>query len=376
MSIRMKLISLVAAFVLVLGLVITGVLAASSQTITMNGSVNFNVTDKSLWVKEVRMQESGSDPVVVSNFTPGYINGDFNFNVGNFENNHGSFAIYFDIINTTQIPQHVSVDFSGLSISGLEVSITPEIASNSEELTEISSETENTTTLELIVTNPNLENIDLSKITINIEPFVLGELTYTYNEETMEATVTGCSEGAEAVVIPETVEYEEQTYTVTAIYAASYYPYSAFFSSHDTLQIVKLPNTLQSIGAYAFFSCSQLEKIAIPSSVTNISSSAFQYCGGLTSIAIPSSVTSIGNNTFNGCNSLTSITIPSSVTAIGAGAFSGCTSLVSAIFEVADGWTYRGGSNDYSISSSLFEDPSSAAYVITEQYARFTLSRL
>ena len=78
MSIRMKLISLVGAFVLVLGLVITGVLAASSQTITMNGSVNFNVTDKSLWVKEVRMQESGSDPVVVLNFTPGYINGDFN----------------------------------------------------------------------------------------------------------------------------------------------------------------------------------------------------------------------------------------------------------------------------------------------------------
>ena len=50
MSIKMKLVSLVSAFVLVLGLVITGVLAASSQTITMNGSVNFNVTDKSLWV--------------------------------------------------------------------------------------------------------------------------------------------------------------------------------------------------------------------------------------------------------------------------------------------------------------------------------------
>ena len=55
----MKLVSLISAFVLVLGLVIAGVLAASSQTITMNGSVNFNVTDRSLWVKEVRMQEAG-----------------------------------------------------------------------------------------------------------------------------------------------------------------------------------------------------------------------------------------------------------------------------------------------------------------------------
>ena len=50
MSIKMKLVSLVSAFILVLGLVITGVLAASSQTITMNGNVTFNVADKSLWV--------------------------------------------------------------------------------------------------------------------------------------------------------------------------------------------------------------------------------------------------------------------------------------------------------------------------------------
>ena len=79
MSIKMKLVSLVSAFILVLGLVIAGVLAASSQTITMNGSVNFNITDKSLWVKEVRMQDSGEEPVVISKFTPGYINGDFDY---------------------------------------------------------------------------------------------------------------------------------------------------------------------------------------------------------------------------------------------------------------------------------------------------------
>ena len=152
MSIKMKLVSLVSAFILVLALVITGVLAASSQTITMNGSVNFNVTDKSLWVKEVRMQEAGEDPVVISNFTPGYINGDFNFNVGDHNNNRGSFALYFDIINTTVIPYRVSVDYSGLSsISGLEVAITPEIAGNSENYIEITSETPVTTTLELTV---------------------------------------------------------------------------------------------------------------------------------------------------------------------------------------------------------------------------------
>lgn len=218
MSIRMKLVSLISAFVLVLGLVIAGVLAASSQTITMNGSVNFNVADKSLWVKEVRMQEAGEEPVVISNFTPGYINVDFNFNVGEDENSRGSFALYFDIINTTQIPQHVTVDYSGLSsISGLEITVTPEIAGNSEELTTITSETLITTTLELTVSNPNLATIDLSQIIINIESYTLGTLTYSYDSETLEAIVESCSSDAEIAIILGTVEYNGQTYSVTSI---------------------------------------------------------------------------------------------------------------------------------------------------------------
>ena len=255
MSIRMKLVSLISAFILVLGLVVAGVLAASSQTITMNGSVNFNVTDRSLWVKEVRMQEAGEDPVVISNFTPGYINGDFNFNVGDFENNRGSFVIYFDIINTTQIPQHVSVDYSGLSMSGLEVTVTSEIAGNSEELTEITSETPVTATLELAVTNPNLDDIDLSRIIINIEPFVIGTLTYTYDEENFTAEVSGCSSSnAEIIIIPETLEYNEQTYTVTSIIGSVYNGgrYETHFAI-STLQSIYIPETITSIGFAAFY---------------------------------------------------------------------------------------------------------------------------
>ena len=254
MSIRMKLVSLISAFVLVLGLVIAGVLAASSQTITMNGKVTFNVADKSLWVKEVRMQDSGEEPVVISKFTPGYINGDFDFNVGDFENNKGSFAIYFDVINTTQIPQHVSVDYSGLSISGIEISITPEIAGNSEELSEITSATEVTTTVELQVSNPNLAEIDLSKIIINIEPFTVGTLTYTYDSETHTAEVNSCSEDAEIMIIPETVEYKGQTYTVTSIEGAVLSG-TSMVSPFDisTLQIVIIPKTITFIGWCPFF---------------------------------------------------------------------------------------------------------------------------
>jgi len=58
----------------------------------------------------------------------------------------------------------------------------------------------------------------------------------------------------------------------------------------------------------------------------------FSYCSSLTSITIPNSVTSIGEYAFTDCSSLTSITIPNSVTSIGEYAFSYCSSLENVIF--------------------------------------------
>ena len=65
----------------------------------------------------------------------------------------------------------------------------------------------------------------------------------------------------------------------------------------------------------------------IPDSVTSIGSYAFEYCTRLTSITIPSSVTILGDRAFSDCSSLTSVVIPDSVTTIGEKAFYNCTSL-------------------------------------------------
>ena len=339
MSIKMKLVSLVSAFVLVLGLVITGVLAASSQTITMNGSVNFNVTDKSLWVKEVRMQEAGEDPVVISNFTPGYINGDFNFNVGDHNNSRGSFALYFDIINTTVIPQHVSVDYSGLSISGLEVAVTSDIAGNSEEITIITSDTPITTTLELAISNPNLATIDLSQIVINIESYTIGTLTYSYDSESLTAEVASCSHDAEIAIIPNTVEYNDQIYTVTSIRGEHPSTPSPAFYNCARLITVIIPSSVTSVETQAFYRCSSLTSINVsPDNITYSSedgvlfnkdkTTLIRYPAGKsqTTYTMPDSVKNIQGDAayFNGAFSyslLTSIVIPSSVTSIGASVF-------------------------------------------------------
>ncbi len=92
---------------------------------------------------------------------------------------------------------------------------------------------------------------------------------------------------------------------------------------------ITIPNSVTSIGAHAFDGCTGLTSITIPNSVTSIGYMAFYGCTGLTSIAIPNSVTSIGNWAFFECTGLTSITIPNSVTSIGDGAFNSCTGLTS-----------------------------------------------
>ena len=100
------------------------------------------------------------------------------------------------------------------------------------------------------------------------------------------------------------------------------------FRGCKSLTSITMPDSVTSIGNFAFWGCSSLASITIPDSVTSIGEWAFGGCKSLTSITIPNSVTSIGNKAFWGCKSLTNITIPDSVTNIGNCAFERCESLI------------------------------------------------
>ncbi len=110
------------------------------------------------------------------------------------------------------------------------------------------------------------------------------------------------------------------------------------FSGCSGLTSITIPNSVTSIGSWAFDGCSALTSITIPNSVTEIASYAFYYCSGLTSITIPNSVTSIGNSAFEYCTSLSSITIPNSVTSIGEDAFYNCTHLTEVNISDLSAW--------------------------------------
>ena len=152
--------------------------------------------------------------------------------------------------------------------------------------------------------------------------FVYKDITYR-REYYKNYVSVGINKGVTGdVVIPSTVVYDSENYSVRSIGSSA-------FEGCTGLTSITIPSGVTSIDNSAFEGCTGLTSITIPSGVTSIGSSAFEGCTGLTSITIPSSVTSIESYTFERCTGLTSITIPNSITSIIYGAFSGCTSLTS-----------------------------------------------
>ena len=100
------------------------------------------------------------------------------------------------------------------------------------------------------------------------------------------------------IIIPETVEYNNKTYTVV------------------------------SIDNGAFTGSEGLTSVTLPQTITTIGDRSFSGCPGLTKFDIPEKVTSIGYDAFYGSNNIKEITIPNSVTIIGSRAFSGLEKLV------------------------------------------------
>lgn len=90
---------------------------------------------------------------------------------------------------------------------------------------------------------------------------------------------------------------------------------------------ISFADGITSVGAKAFFGCSNLENIFIPDSVTRIASAAFEECSKLKSVTGFKYVTLIGSSAFSGCASLESIPFPVSRVSIGDYAFERCSSL-------------------------------------------------
>ena len=98
------------------------------------------------------------------------------------------------------------------------------------------------------------------------------------------------------------------------------YPTAKAYSSYP------VASGTETIGEYAFFH-SKVQTVFLPDTVSTIGDYAFYYAGELSSINFPTALTSIGDSAFFACQSLTAVDIPATITQIGPSAWAACTSL-------------------------------------------------
>ena len=106
----------------------------------------------------------------------------------------------------------------------------------------------------------------------------------------------------------------------------------------SSLKSIIIPNSVTSMGEYAFAGCNGLTTVSLSSNITSISNYAFSGCRNLSAIEIPNSVTSVGAYAFENCKSMVSVSIPQSVLTIGACAFYNCSSIASVNIFNLEAW--------------------------------------
>ena len=157
----------------------------------------------------------------------------------------------------------------------------------------------------------------------------IGDAVYHFdNVDSETVTITGYEsvDTPHEVVIPAELDGK----AVVAISAEAFY-------YHSNVKAIKLPDTVKSIGDFAFAGCAMLESLTIPANVEEIGEGAFAECTAMETLtfASGSKLTEIPKSAFTKCTALTAVTIPASVKMVGTGAFLGCSAL--AEITVAEG---------------------------------------
>lgn len=141
------------------------------------------------------------------------------------------------------------------------------------------------------------------------------EFTYTLLEDGT-VTVDGYTGAPTKLEVPEQID----GYTVSAISNSA-------FTNKAELEKVILPETLRSIGEYAFYNCTGLKSVEAPG-VEQVGYASFYGCYYLKEVTLSDNLRSIGDSAFASCTRLGSLSVPASCEYIGTDAFMACESLI------------------------------------------------
>lgn len=213
-----------------------------------------------------------------------------------------------------------------------------------------------------------------STVFVNGQDFVVDGIPYKVTSSTkLEVGVTSYNGWSSAgswcvnedfkgdIIVPETVNYGNRTFTVTSICDFA-------FNGSYKLTSISIPETVSAIGAYAFAGCTSLTSLKIPKSVRSIGKEPLEgatnvekiiiedlslwcsvdfkvwsyptYLGRklflndteIIDLQIPSDITSINNGAFRGCSSFRTINIPDDIKTIGDYAFDNCNNVITIVF--------------------------------------------
>ena len=109
----------------------------------------------------------------------------------------------------------------------------------------------------------------------------VGSMTYEFLKGVGTATLIGTTVDKEVVTVDGTVEFEGESYKVTAI-SESVFKNNPNKGKMTQLKIAK---NITTIGAYAFQSCSNLKMVWLPSTLTTIGEKAFDGCKAITRVS-------------------------------------------------------------------------------------------
>ncbi|MDE6726703.1 MAG: leucine-rich repeat domain-containing protein, partial [Oscillospiraceae bacterium] len=139
--------------------------------------------------------------------------------------------------------------------------------------------------------------------------------------------VTGYKGDSTDVIVPEKICGD----TVTAIGKYAFSPNAERLRKEqralrEAITKVTLPDTIESIGEFAFCKCKSLTEINFPKKLTKISKGMFEYTG-FENIVIEGHIKRIGSAAFYVCRALKHVKLCEGVAEIGSGAFYNCTEL-------------------------------------------------
>ena len=171
------------------------------------------------------------------------------------------------------------------------------------------------------------------------------DFTWSYNAKGV--TVTDYVGSSDSVVVPDRINGSP----VTAIGAGAF--------MDKAVISVKLPDSVDFIGEYAFANCINLVSVELGTSLYQIDTRAFINCQNLIEISLPASLQKLGTGAFENCVSLKSAVISENVRELPSALFKNCSSLK----EITVGVLVN------SISNDAFDGCSKSLVFVAPEYS-------